>query len=129
MKKGDGWQWVMIAGAAAAAFYLLFRKTAPTAAEVFMREQERPQNVAGPNKYENAMPPAAMIPKNASIATDVANPHQASGAVPNPFKDTPKDSTIGDGLPPGFSGSFDDDPEAADLDGAEEDAPEPEEEA
>lgn len=132
----SGLELLLVVGGATAIFYFLFKKTAPTAAEVFKRQQERPSNVAGPKRYENAMSPEAMIPKNASVATYAArgdapqttNPTQASGAVPNPFRKNPEDPTIGDGLPPGFSGSFDDDPEAADIDGVEEEAPEPGEE-
>lgn len=124
----------MIAGAAIAAFYLLFRKTAPTAQEVFRRQQERPNsNVGGvgQKKYENAMPPAAMIPPNASIpysgsqrgdSPEGRSPSSTGTSAPNPFKKDPNQ----DGLPPGFSGSFDDDPDAVDLDGVGEDGDSPE---
>lgn len=125
MDTEKGWSWLVFGGVAAVAFYLLFRKTAPTATEVFRRQQERPrlpEDVAGHRSKVGTgeMAPSDMIPKNASYAgrgdePQAISPPSTGGMVPNPFKENPNQ----DGLPPGFSGSFDDDPEAADLDGTE----------
>lgn len=111
MKDGEGVNWIAFAGVAVAAFYLLFKKTVPTASEVFRKRQEQPpQPVAG-----MGMSHEDVIPKNAAITyagkDGVPAPKPTTGVVENPFRE----NTNQDGLPEGFKGSFDDDPDRVDL--------------